>query len=109
MEYEFHTPFLLFYVIIYIGDNMEKVDIELKKVDILLKSYGFTPKTSKNIQIIYNEYKNNIFGRTDIIKILDYSNAGASKFIKQLLDRRIIIPVRGYGKGKYRFGLSWYI
>jgi len=88
---------------------MEKVDIELKKVDIQLKKYGYTQKTNRNIIKIYEEYKNNIFGRTDIIKILDFSNSGASKFIKNLLDDRIIIPVRGYGKGKYRFGLSWYI
>lgn len=106
---KFHAPFLLFYVIIYVGDYMKKVDIDNKKVDIQLKIYGFTPKTSKNIQKIYDEYKNNHFGRSDIIKILDFSNAGASKFIKQLLDKRIIIPVRGYGKGKYRFCLSWYI
>ena len=86
--------------------NEKKVDIEAKKVDIDLSNYNFTVKTKDNIRELYFKYSNSIFGRGNVIDVLGLSNAGASKFINLLLENRIIVPVTGYGKGKYKFSLS---
>ena len=83
----------------------QKVDIGEQKVDIDLSNYNLTVKTKDNIRELYKSYSNRHFGRSDVIKVLDLSNAGASKFIKLLLENDIIIPVSGYGKGKYIFNL----
>ena len=44
-----------------------------------------------------------IFGRKDVIEELGLSSAGASKFIAKLLKAEIVISVKGYGKGRYKF------
>ena len=85
--------------------EVQKVDIESKKVDIDLSNYHLTVKTKDNIREIYKKYSNSYFGRNDVTKILNLSNAGASKFIKLLLENNIIIPITGKGKGKYIFNI----
>lgn len=86
-------------------ETLGKVDIEEKKVDIDLSNYNLTVKTKDNIRELFKNYANQYFGRSDVIKVLKFSNAGASKFIKLLLENNIIIPISGKGKGKYIFNL----
>ena len=85
-----------------------KVDIESAKVDIenKLKSFSSTisKKTIQHTLEIYSKYGNgDYFGRTVIEEITGLKSSGASKLIKVLLESDVIIPVTGYGKGKYRF------
>ena len=84
----------------------EKVDIEDVKVHIDLSNFNLTVKTKDNIRALYKNYSNNYFGRSDVIKVLELSNAGASKFIKLLLENGIISPISGKGKGKYIFNIK---
>lgn len=44
-----------------------------------------------------------IFGRLDVMKIIDIKPSRASEFLKKLTEYGIIEPVLGYGKGKHRF------
>ena len=44
-----------------------------------------------------------IFGRTEVMNQLKITPNPASIFIKKLAELNIIIPVNGFGKGKYRF------
>lgn len=83
-----------------------KVDIEKKKADIadILKRHGNTQPTIDKAYKIFDKYGfETIFGRGDVISIVDGGNAGASKLLKNLSDTNIIEQVAGHGKGKYRF------
>lgn len=92
---------------VYIEDS--KVDIETIKVDIRSNNTNcFSSKTINNIQLLFNEVTyNKIFGRTDVMRILNLKEAGSSKLIKKMLDTGIIKEVSGHGKGKYMFTKNW--
>ena len=92
---------------VYIEDS--KVDIETIKVDIRSNNTNcFSSKTINNIQLLFNEVTyNKIFGRTDVMRILNLKEAGSSKLIKKMLDTGIIKEVSGRGKGKYMFIKNW--
>ena len=86
----------------------EKVDIESEKVDIrnkiLSTSNTISEKTINHAIEIYKKYGKDIyFGRSMVEEVTGLKSSGASKLLKILLDSDVIIPVTGYGKGKYRF------
>lgn len=85
-----------------------KVDIESEKVDIrnkiLSTSNTISEKTINHAIEIYKKYGKDIyFGRAMVEEVTGLRSSGASKLLKTLLDSDVIIPVTGYGKGKYRF------
>ena len=85
-----------------------KVDIESSKVDIRNELQSFSNKISEKtinhaLEIFSKCGKEVYFGRTIVEDITGLKSSGASKLIKLLLDSNVIIPVMGYGKGKYRF------
>ena len=86
----------------------KKADIEDKKVDI--EKYlanideSVRVKTSMHIIAIFEECgKNAIFGRSIVEKITGLKSSRASEIINLMLENEMIEPVKGYGKGKYRF------
>ncbi len=86
----------------------EKVDIEEQKVDIQEfieeKNLHFSAVTISHIQTLYNEFQAmGIFGRSDVKRLTELKDSGASKLLKNLLNANLIQPVKGYGKGKYKF------
>lgn len=87
-----------------------KVDIQEKKVDIQkllgINSNRISQKTINHIIDLYSIYGNiKYFGRSEVEELLGIKASGASKFIKLLLDSKIISSVSGHGKGKYQFNL----
>ena len=90
--------------------NEPEQDIQELKQDIggenaiLNRTLGLSPRTKQNIEKLYSviEY-NNVFGRREIMDVLGITPSPASELIKKMLASRIIEPVKGYGKGKYRF------
>ncbi len=87
-----------------------KVDIEDKKADIGMKDiYGdcladMTEKTVSHLQKLFNACREQkIFGRSDVENITGLKSSRASALIKVLVERKIIEPVSGHGKGKYKF------
>ncbi|MCH5249512.1 MAG: Fic family protein [Lachnospiraceae bacterium] len=112
-----------------IGTNEQEIqepkqDIKVKKQDIQslkqdidiidifsaeLEQAQFSNKTIKNIEKLYAVYGNGtIFGRTNIVSIVGITPSPASELIKKLLDSNIIVPVKGMGKGKYKFKTCTY-
>ena len=92
--------------------NIEDVeaDIENAKVDIRNRLLSFSDmiseKTINHALVLFlkcgiEEY----FGRTIVENITGLKPSGASKLIKLLVDSKVIVPVTGHGKGKYRFQL----
>ena len=44
-----------------------------------------------------------VFGRSAVMNVVDLKQSGASKLLSNLVQKDIIEPVSGYGKGKYKF------
>ena len=81
-------------------------DIEDKSQDIekLLEQFKLNVLTKNNIINIYNIFKDSIFfGRNDICKKINLAPSNISELIKKMLEMGLIEPVRGVGKGKYKF------
>lgn len=84
----------------------EKVDIDLKKADIeeILLKNNLSKKTINHIFDLLEVYGfENIFGRSNVMEITNLKSSSSSKLITNLLQIKIIIPVIGHGKGKYKF------
>ena len=85
-----------------------KSDIEKKKSDIeelfAKISNSISDKSISYIVTLYKECgKNIIFGRSVIEQITGLKPSRASDIIHIMLQNDLIQPVKGYGKGKYRF------
>ena len=85
-----------------------KADIEGQKADIeeLLESKipGLTGKTKKHVTDMFLAFGDEkIFGRSDVEKLSGLKTTRTSELLKMLCEQGIIAPVKGYGKGKYRF------
>ncbi len=88
--------------------EIEKPDIETSKPDIeSLKSdieKTFQPKTVSHILKLREAFPGQtIFGRSDVMRVIDLKPSRASDLIKELAEHKIIEPVNGHGKGKYSF------
>lgn len=88
--------------------EVEKPDIETAKSDIdALKpdiANDFQPKTASHILKLREVFPDQrIFGRSDVMKVIDMKSSRASDLLKKMAEHGIIEPVSGHGKGKYRF------
>jgi hypothetical protein len=79
----------------------EKPDIDALKPDI---ENAFQPKTANHILKLREAFPGQtIFGRSDVMKVIDIKASRASDLLREMAERGIIEPVSGHGKGKYRF------
>ena len=86
----------------------EKPDIEISKPDIeVLKAdieKNFQPKTASHLLKLREAFPGQvIFGRSDVMKVIDIKSSRASELLKEMMEQNIIESVSGYGKGKYHF------
>ena len=78
-----------------------KPDIDKIKPDI---ENLFQPKTARHILKLREAFQGQtIFGRSDVMNVIDIKSSRASDLLKEMAGYGIIEPVSGYGKGKYRF------
>ncbi|MDO5154966.1 MAG: Fic family protein [Eubacteriales bacterium] len=85
-----------------------KVDIEIAKADIEKRLANIDEvirnKTSMHIIALYEECgKDTIFGRSVVEQVTGLKSSRASEIINLMVENEIIEPVKGKGKGKYRF------
>ncbi|MBO5055222.1 MAG: cell filamentation protein, partial [Lachnospiraceae bacterium] len=88
--------------------EVEKPDIETAKPDIdaLKADIGnvFQQKTASHILKLREAFSGQtIFGRSDVMKVIDIKASRASELLKEMAEHGIIEPVAGHGKGKYCF------
>mgnify|MGYP000065455029 FL=1 len=88
--------------------EIEKPDIDALKPDIdALKpdiENSFRPKTASHILKLREAFSGQtIFGRSDVMLVIDIKASRASDLLKEMAEHGIIEPVSGHGKGKYRF------
>lgn len=78
-----------------------KPDIDAIKADIEKK---FQSKTASHILKLREAFPGQtIFGRSDVMEIIDVKPSRASELLKEMAASGVIEPVSGHGKGKYRF------
>lgn len=97
----------------------EKQDIGVEKQDIqegaycteerfpyelILEENNIKGKTGKNMLNLYRAFQlEHIFSRQDVMDVLKITSSPASVLIKKMKVCGIIEPVKGIGKGRYRF------
>ena len=86
----------------------EKPDIEITKSDIeTLKldiEKSFQPKTASHILKLREAFPGQtIFGRSDVMKVVDIKASRASDLLRAMVEYGVIESVSGHGKGKYQF------
>ena len=73
----------------------------------ILNTIQISTKTKENIRKLYSSFgEETIFGRADVISVLDITERPASTILKRMLDLGLTEQVKGLGKGKYRFTFS---
>ena len=85
------------------GENML---IEAQKLSIqkAINSLDAKKNIKANAMRLFNQMGiDGIFGRTDIMEVVDISITAAGNLITKLKDAGLIQAVSGYGKGKYKF------
>ena len=81
--------------------DMAKLDIEALKPDV---EKSFQSKTASHILKLREAFPGQtVFGRSDVMKVIDIKSSRASDLLKEMAEHRIIESVSGHGKGKYRF------
>ena len=84
----------------------KKVWIENETKDFKQKilGSGYTKKIKQNILKLYEEIGTEVFGNSRVVEVLGCSEVTATAYLKRMEDElKIIVPVEGMGKGKYRF------
>lgn len=67
---------------------------------------GYSKRIKQNILKLYDEIGTEIFGNSRVVEILGCSEVTATSYLKRMEDElKIIVPVKGLGKGKYRFSV----
>ena len=117
LEPEFYSDVTSFQVTLYnlnycTTTNWDNVTIEDKSVVITteyiaieaaIDGLNASRTTIKKAKEVYNMRTDGIFGRSDISSITGDSVTAAGNLIRKLKAASLIVPVKGYGKGKYRF------
>ena len=80
-----------------------KANIQSRLADI---DGAVMDKTISHVLALYDECGvDDIFGRSIVEKITGLKATRASELIRKMNDAGLIVPVQGYGKGKYKFQL----
>ena len=81
--------------------------VEKLTMDKLLEEcnkHKYRADVVESIKKVYSEINaNQVFGASDVVKILDCADSTASEVVKRLRNMKVLVPVSGQGKGKYRF------
>ena len=122
IEPQFYSDNQSFFVKLYnlnYNVSLEKVAIDEQKVAIddgkvaideqkiiyeAIANMSVHNRTKEKIAFLYQKlYAAEYFGRNDISTLLNISATGAGLLLNKMKEVRVIEPVKGFGKGKYKF------
>ncbi len=84
----------------------EKPSIEARKkafLQIIENVEGYSPSLNNLVMIFDSFYDAEFFSRKDIMEVCGIQVSSAGEVLSKLKETRVIEPVVGHGKGKYRF------
>ena len=96
---------------LHIGDEKQPIESEKPHIgdekphiDGKLTRFGLTHHTEENIIKLFRRFGLvDIFGRKEVRDTTGLQDRASSALIAQMLRLRLLDPVKGHGKGKYRF------
>lgn len=89
---------------ISIEDGNIAVTTDHVAIEVAIDGLNASQSTIKKVKAVYKSMGiDGIFGRSDISSITGDSVTAAGNLINKLKTANLIVPVKGYGKGKYRF------
>ena len=69
-----------------------------------IQQSDYPEKTKKHLVLLVQELQGEVFGNSRVVQVLGCSTPTATVYIKKLYEElKLIVPVTGQGKGKYRF------
>ena len=82
------------------------IEDETKDFKHKILDSGYTNKIKQNVLKLYEEIGTEVFGNSRVVEILGCSEVTATSYLKRMEDElKIIVPVEGMGKGKYKFSV----
>lgn len=87
----------------------EKLDFDVKKLEIgRLKSaiakQRYFSRTNENLLKVYDSIETNqVFGAPEVKELLGCTTTASKDIMKKMRDMKVVVEVKGRGKGKYRF------
>lgn len=118
LEPEFYSDVTSFQVTLYnlnysttinsanvtIADESVAITTDYVAIEAAIDGLNASQATIKKAKEVYkNMGTDGIFGRSDVSSITGDSVTAAGNLISKLKAASLIVPVKGYGKGKYRF------
>ena len=89
---------------LHIGQGKPHIGPDKVHIERRVTALGFNQPTVEHISHLYTSIGFGcVFGRSEICRLTDLKERGASKLIDLMLRSRLIDTVKGQGKGKYRF------
>lgn len=89
---------------ISIEDGNIAVTTDHVAIEVAIDGLNASQSTIKKVKAVYKSMGiDGIFGRSDISSITGDSVTAVGNLINKLKTANLIVPVKGYGKGKYRF------
>ena len=77
---------------------------ESKGIRETIQQADYPEKTKKNLIMLADSFPSEVFGNTQVVQVLNCSAPTATAYLKKLREElKLITPVEGQGKGKYRF------
>ena len=84
--------------------EIEKIKLSFDVIKSEIEKHKYNEPTVNNILKIYDEIDTNqIFGASDVKRILDCSSSTSSEIMSKLREMGVVKEIKGKGKGKSRF------
>lgn len=84
-------------------DREDQPNLIRSAIRDLIKNSHYSVTIKINMDKIYFQFSDTIFAAKDVIDLLGCSNNTATAYANRLIDLKIAEPVKGLGKGKYKF------
>ncbi len=86
-----------------IDDKKQDIEAEKQDIEIRKQNIGLSTHQKKQLEKLVEAFgKDTVFGRSEVMNVLNLTASPASAFLKKMLESGRIEAVSGYGKGKYR-------
>ncbi|WP_051200888.1 RNA-binding domain-containing protein [Butyrivibrio sp. XPD2002] len=80
------------------------IESETKDFKQKILDSGFSKNIKQNMLKLYEQIGTGVFGNSRVVEILGCSEVTATSYLKRMGNElKIIVPVEGVGKGKYKF------
>ena len=86
-----------------IKDDGLIITYEKIKIKHIIKNLDIRSDIKEKLVIIYENFKNDTFSSSSIVELINCSRSSSDNYIKVLRANNLIEPIKGKGKGKYRF------